>query len=178
MVLLGAVVIYELPAVQAVLLASTRAQIGGSSGPLAVAGRAYGSGSILRAAAVTFLINFLLGSITVISLPSVVLPGFGVLTAAIRAILWGLLLGPTTLPTAGAMLPHTGTILLEGEGYILAAFFGLLIPISLLQRSRGGTARSRFGHALRLNVQANGLVALVLAVAACYEAIAVIGMME
>ena len=72
-VLLGAVVIYEWPAVQAVLLASTRAQIGGSSGPLAVAGRAYGSGSILRAAVVTFLINFLLGSITVISLPSVVL---------------------------------------------------------------------------------------------------------
>ena len=76
------------------------------------------------------------------------------------------------------MLPHTGTMLLEGEGYILAAFFGLLIPISLLQRSRGGTARSRFGPALRLNVQANGLVALVLAVAACYEAIEVISMMK
>jgi hypothetical protein len=90
----------------------------------------------------------------------------------------GLLLGPTSAPTAAAMLPHSGTLLLEGGGYILAAFFGLLIPMSLLQASRGGTAWSRFASALRLNIQSNGLVALVLAVAACYEALEVIEMMK
>jgi hypothetical protein len=178
LVLLGAVLVYEWPTVQAVLVASVRAGIGGSGGPLAVAGRAYGSGSVVRAAAVTFLINFLLGSLAVISLPSVVLPGLGAVTAAVRAMTWGLLLGPTSAPAAGAMLPHTGTMLLEGEGYVLAALFGLLIPVYLLQPGSGGTAWSRFGHALRLNVQANVLVALVLAVAAVYEAIEVIGMMR
>jgi hypothetical protein len=178
LVMLGAVVIFEWADLQAVLMASVRAEIGGSSGPLSLAGRAYGSGNVLWAAAVTFLINFLLGSIIMISLPSVVLPGLGVVTAAFRALLWGVLLGPSFVPAAGAMLPHSMTMLLEGEGYILAAFFGLLIPISLLQASCGGTARSRFAGALRLNVQANGLVALVLAVAACYEAVGVIEMMK
>ena len=77
---------------------------------------------------------------------------------------------------AFAMLPHSWTMLLEGEGYILAALFGLLIPVHLAQSRLGGTALGRYGRVLLLNVQANAWVALVLAVAACYEAIEVIWM--
>ena len=156
--------------------ATVRAQIGGSGGPLSSVGRAYLSGNIPRAAAVTFLINFLLGSIAVITLPSVVLPGVGTFMAALRALMWGLLLGPSSVLMAYVMLPHSWTMLLEGEGYILAALFGLLIPVHLFQSSLGGTALGRFGRVLLLNIQANAWVALVLAVAACYEAIEVIWM--
>ena len=39
------------------------------------------------------------------------------------AVSWGLLLGPTSAQMAFAMLPHSWTMLLEGEGYILAALF-------------------------------------------------------
>ena len=98
---------------------------------------------------------------------------------------------------AYAMKAHTGTLLLEGEGYILAAFFALLIPIYLfgssapLQKAavsdpselepaaseeKASTARSRFKHAVVLNLKANVLVAIVLVVAACYEAFEVISM--
>jgi hypothetical protein len=176
LVVAGSLLIYELPEVQAVLLSAVRGQIGGSSGPLAVAGRAYGSGSIPRAAAVTFLVNFFLGSLACITLPSVVLPGAGAVLAVIRASLWGLLLGPTTVVMAGLMIPHSGTMLLEGEGYILATVFALLVPVRLLETGSGGTVRGRFGRALLLNAQASVLVALILVVAACYEAAELIWM--
>jgi hypothetical protein len=151
-------------------MTAVRAQIAAPSGPLGAAGRAYSSGSIPRAAAVTFAVNFFLGSLAVITVPSMVLPGVGTLMAALRALSWGLLLGPTFVPTAQGMIPHSGTMLVEGEGYILAAFFALLIPVYLFETSQGKSILNRFRRALLLNVQANAWVAIVLVVAACYEA--------
>src|SRR5262249_44092487 len=63
LVMVGSVWVYQLPEVQAVLLSLVRDALGGSQGPLAIAGKAYASGSIPRAAVVTFLINFLLGTL-------------------------------------------------------------------------------------------------------------------
>jgi hypothetical protein len=51
-----------------------------------------------------------------------------------------------------------------------------LIPVYLVQPSVGGSLLSRLRRALLLNVQACGLVALVLGVAAVYEAVEVIWM--
>ena len=178
LVMVGSLLIYELPDVQDVLVSVIRAQLSGSKGPLGVAGQAYGSGNIFYAAAVTFVINFFLGTIAMISLPSLIVPGIGLIVALVRPFSWGMILSPTSVQGAGDMLPHSWTMLLEGEGYILAAFFALLIPIYLFQSSLGGTALSRFGRAVLLNIQASVLVALVLAVAACYEATEVIQMMH
>src|SRR5208337_4708279 len=111
----------------------------------------------------------------------------------------GLLLGPSQVALAYVMRAHSGTLLLEGEGYILAAFFALLIPIYLFRSSaplqkaavadpresesepaaseeKASTAWSRFKQAVVLNLKANVLVAIVLVVAACYEAFEVISM--
>ena len=204
LVMAGSVAIYQLPEVQAVLLSQVRDELGSSQGPLGIAGKAYASGSIPRAAVVTFVINFFLGTLVCITLPSIIVPGSGVLLAAVRAGLWGLLLAPTFVLNAFAMLPHTGTLLLEGEGYILATFFGLLVPIYLFGSSPATatatesidapdpdavpgepapsrpawTVLRRFGHAVLLNIQASVLVAVVLAVAACWEATEVILMMQ
>ena len=129
---LGALVIYQLPDLQTFLLSGVQEQIRSKgNGVLAIAGRAYGTGNILYAAAVTFAVNFLVGSLAYISLPSLIIPGIGGLLAAFRATLWGVLLGPSESSLAWMMLPHTGTLLLEGGGYILAAFFGLLVPVYL-----------------------------------------------
>lgn len=202
LVMAASVLIYRLPEVQAVLLSLVRDEIGSSQGPLGIAGKAYGSGSIPLAAVVTFLINLLLGTLVSITLPSIIVPGSGALLAALRSVSWGLLLAPTFVLNAFAMLPHSGTILLEGEGYILATFFGLLVPIYLVRSSpaevpdsmavpdsevaasepvppsRAETILSRFGRAALLNIQASVLVAVVLAVAACWEATEVILMMR
>ncbi|HKI18424.1 MAG TPA: hypothetical protein VKA15_11110 [Isosphaeraceae bacterium] len=174
LVIAGSLLIYEMADAQHVLLGKVREALGTKSNPLGVAAQAYLSRSIPRAAVVTFLINFLIGALAYITLPSILLPGIGVFLAAIRAILWGLILAPVMQSLAHAMLPHSLTMLLEGEGYILATLFGLLIPIHIVQSSLGGNPLTRFGRVLLLNFKASFWIALVLAVAAIYEATEVI----
>ncbi|MFO0890342.1 MAG: hypothetical protein U0790_14515 [Isosphaeraceae bacterium] len=194
--LLAAIAIHSNPALHTVMMTSVQQAFSGG-GPLAVAGAAYLSGNILWAAVVTFAVNFFLGTLLQITLPSLIIPGVGVLVAVVRAGLWGLLLGPADSTLALGMIPHSGTLLLEGEGYILATFFALLIPILLI---RPGTPEAkpsladewtqdelpeapapetetvgrRYRRAASLALKALALVALVLAVAALYEATEVI----
>jgi len=174
LVIAGSLLIYELPDVQVILLGKVREALATKSNPLGFAAEAYLSGSIPRAAAVTFVINFLLGSLAVITLPSILLPGSGVFVAGLRATAWGMILAPVMQSLAYGMLSHSGTMLLEGEGYILATVFGLLIPIHIVQSRLGGNPLTRFGRVLLLNLKANFWIALVLAVAAIYEATEVI----
>jgi len=174
LVVLFMLVAYYLPEIQFCLLVGIKSTVTDGSGPLAVAGKAYMSKNILRAAVTTFVINFTLGSLAVITLPSVIVPGVGVLVAALRALLWGLLLAPSFAILSGAMLPHSITLLLEGEAYVIATFFGLLILVYLFRKAEGPGAARRYGKALLMNVRGNLLVAIVLASAAIYEAIEVI----
>ena len=167
-------VAYLLPELQVCLLAGIKSQVADGSGPLAIAGKAYMSKNIPIAAVTTFVINFLLGSIVSITIPSVIIPGVGVLIAAFRAAMWGLLLAPNFDTLSGAMLPHSFTLLLEGEAYIIAAFFGLLILVYLFRKAEGPTILGRYGKALLMNLRGNLLVAIVLVVAAIYEAVEVI----
>ncbi len=175
LVIAGSVLIYKLPEVQAVLLGKVgEALAAKSGGPLAAAGEAYRSGSIARAAIVTFVVNFFLGSLACITISSVIFFGAGLVLSWMRTLVWGLLLAPTMVALAYKMLPHSGTMLLEGEGYILAAFFGASIPIHTVSSRLGGNPLSRWGRVLLLNFTASFWIALVLAVAAIYEATEVI----
>lgn len=164
-------VIYLSPQIQWYLLASLRMQ---KTGPLAIAARAYGSGNILRAAAVTFLINFPLGSFASITLPSIILPGIGVVITILRTVLWGLLLAPTFLSLSSMMLPHSFTLLLEGHAYVVATFFAILIPVYLCRRIEGPTLLRRYGRAVLLNMKGSLIIIIVLMIAAIYEAIEII----
>ncbi|MGC8639313.1 MAG: hypothetical protein ACP5XB_05470 [Isosphaeraceae bacterium] len=192
----GALIIYPFPDVHTVIMTAVQGEIASKDGGvLAVAGKAYGTGNMFYAAAVTFVINFFLGSLAMISIPSMIIPGCGALLAVCRSMLWGLLLGPTENTLSWLMLPHTGTLLLEGGGYILAAFFAILVPVYLFRPGQPDakpllvdelasspevdcpphqTFGRRFRSALTLNLKGNVLVAMVLAVAACYESVEVI----
>ncbi|MHC4132355.1 MAG: stage II sporulation protein M, partial [Planctomycetota bacterium] len=154
-----------------------RAAITSGSGPLAAAGEAYGSGNMLRAAWVTLLINFFLGSLVSITIPSLIIPGIGIIVALFRAVMWGLLLGPTFVRLSAAMLPHSFTLLLEGEAYIVATFFSLLIPVYLFRKSEGPTVLQRYGKALMMNLRGYLIVLALLVIAAIYESVEVITMM-
>jgi hypothetical protein len=175
---LAAVVVYQVPDLQTTLLSATQEGIGGGSGPLSLAGKAYLSGNIALAALVTVVINFFLGSVAMLTLPSCVIPGSGVLVALVRPVLWGFLLAPSSSVLARTMLAHSGTLLLEGEGYILATFFGLLIPVYLFRSDPALGLFARYRRGLVINLKGNVLVALVLLVAAVYEAFEVILMMK
>jgi hypothetical protein len=178
LVLAASAVIYHFPELQMGMLSVVHGAVADPHNPLGVAGKAYDSQNIAWAAAVTFAVNFLLGSAAVITVPSLLVPGSGTLVAVLRATLWGLLLAPSFATLSLVMLPHAGTLLLEGEGYILAAFFGLLVPIYLFERDKGAALTSRYGRALLINLKAMTLVAVVLLAAACYEATEVILMMK
>jgi len=146
---------------------------------------------------VTFAVNYFLGTLAMITLPSLIIPGVGVIVAIVRAIMWGALLGPAEVSLALGMIPHSGTLLLEGEGYILAMFFAMLVPVLLFGAGRPAskpaeavdgefgdppseptreTTGRRYLRAVGLNLKGLLLVAIVLAVAAIYEAIEVIWM--
>lgn len=171
-VVLLTIVAYQVPEVQRSLLATVREAL--KKGPLAPVAQAYASRSIVRAALMTLGINFTLGSLAFITLPSLIVPGIGALMVLIRAGTWGLVLAPTNPLLLRAMVPHSLTLFLEGSGYVLAAFFALLVPIYLFSRKEGERVVVRYGKALLMNLKGNLLVLIVLAVAALYEAIEVI----
>jgi hypothetical protein len=171
---LAAALIYQAPIVATILQAAIRSAFQGGSGLLGIVGKAYLSGNIPLAALATFVFNFFLGTIVMITLPSSIIPGSGALVAAVRALSWGVIFPPATYLMARGMLPHSGTLLLEGEGYILATFFALLFPLYLLRDEPGSTGWSQYWRAFAINLKGLLLVAIVLAVAACYEATEVI----
>ena len=168
---------FTIPEIQSCFLVGVASEITEGSGPLAIAGKAYASKNILLAAVTTFAINFPLGSLLVITLPSIILPGSGVLVAGFRSMLWGLILAPAFSELTAMMVPHSVTLLLEGHGYVIAAFFGVLVPVYLFRKSEGPNVGVRYGRALLMNVRGNLLVIIVLVVAAIYEAVEVILMM-
>ena len=178
LVILGAILVHSVPEIQEVLILNVQDALTAQSGAFAAAGKAYATRSILRAAGVTFCINFFLGSLLMITIPSMLVPGCGILLATVRSFVWGLLLAPTIGMLALSMIPHSGTLLLEGEGYILATIFAVLIPIRAFDKSLEGGLATRFGRALILNVQAWFWVAVVLLAAAFYEATEMIMMMR
>ena len=171
---LAAAGVYFLPPVQTLLVAALQGEIEAGTGPLAVAGKAYGSGSVALAAVATVAINFLFGTVLAITLPSMVVPGIGIFATIFRSLMIGLVLAPSTVRMAGVMLPHSFTVLVEMEAYIVATLFVLLIPIYLFRRSEGPTILKRYGRAILVNLKGLLLVFGILAIVAVYEAVEVI----
>jgi hypothetical protein len=177
--LLVAALVFRAPDLRNAIGAIVHADLDEGGGLLHYAGSARLSGNIAWGALVTFAVHFL-GSLLFLTLPSCIVPGSGALLAGFLAVTWGLLLAPATLQQAFAMLPHSGTLLVEGEGYILAAFFGLMIPLSIFRRSAepDPAPKHGYGWAVLLNLKGSVLVALVLAIAALYESTEVIHMLK
>lgn len=147
-----------------------------TEGPLAGVSEAYMSGNVLLATVLTFVFNFFLGALAVLLLPSMLLPFAGVGIGLIRATLWGLLLAPTTPELQAAMIPHTLTLILEGQGYILAMLAAWVLGLAFISPSSVGVASHGAGYVRGLKHAATLflLVAGVLAAAAVYEAFEVI----
>lgn len=150
-----------------------------TEGPLASVGGAYMGGNVVAAAVLTFVVNLVLGSLFFITLPSLMLP-FAGLVGVYRAAMWGFVLAPTSAELALVMVPHSLTLLLEGQAYILAMLAvyvhgrSFLRPrtVSLTNHARGYVA------GLRLSARIYVLVIIVLAAAAIYEALEVILMLR
>ncbi len=151
-----------------------------TQGPLAGVASAYGTGQILLAIAWTFVINLAVASFVSITLPSLIVPFSGMLVGLVRAVTWGLLFAPPTLAVGGheaAMGLLIGILLvLEGQGYVLAMLAAWVQGQAFLSPQSVGAADRGQGYLIGIKraLHVYVLVALVLAVAAIYEAMIVI----
>jgi len=116
-------------------------------------------------------VNFLIGSLATITLPSLVIPFIGVLMGAYRAFLWGLIYSPTSPAMQMILLPHSLTLLLEGQAYILAMLGVVIQGRGLLSPRTVGATTHRQGLwvGIKLSAQLYVFVILFLIIAAIYE---------
>jgi hypothetical protein len=126
------------------------------------------------AMALTFLVNLGLGAFVWITLPSLIIPFSGIATGAYRAVLWGILFSP--VPFERYLVPHWLTLILEGQGYILAMLASYIQGRAVINPSSIGRAGRKDAYiaGIKLTAKLYLLVAIILAVAAVYEVLEVI----
>jgi hypothetical protein len=146
------------------------------TGPLSAVGNAYVDTKVFPAIGLTFVVNLLLGSVVEITLPSLIIPFSGFLMGILRAILWGLILSPAAPSLRLAMIPHSVTLILEGQGYILALLGIYIQARAFLWPKTAGVEGHWKGYleGLKRTGKIYILIALVLAVSAIYEVLEVV----
>jgi len=122
-----------------------------------------------------FLFNLTLSGFLFVTLPGLVFFPLSAAVLLFRGFLWGVLL--SQLPTA-YFLAALPTVVLEGEGYVLASVAGITLGLSWIKPNwvYGGEGLSRFGalkKALRECGRSYVIVAIVLFVAAVVEIITI-----
>ncbi|BCP52986.1 hypothetical protein K32_16030 [Kaistia sp. 32K] len=130
---------------------------------------AYAGGHLLLAIGLTFVTN--LGvSVVLTTLPSFVVPFSGILATLHRGALWGVLFAPIG-PFRGTLIPHSLTLLLEGQAYVLAAFAAYVQGQLILRPRHYGIGSRWEGYRAGAVTVARiyVLIVLVLIVAAVYE---------
>jgi hypothetical protein len=168
---------FDRPTQQSVL---TTVGEGFLKGPLAQVGQVYEQRQLIWATAVTFGVNLFLGSFVAIMLPSLILPFSGFLVGGVRAVVWGLLFSPTSLEVSGqgfiSFLFILVLLFLEGQGYVLAMLAAYIQGKAFLSPISVGETSHAQGYLVGLKRAAYIflLVAMVLILAALYEAAGVI----
>lgn len=150
------------------------------SGPLAAVGKAYINAEVLTAVALTFLVNLFLASLVYITLPSLIIPGIGLLMGVYRAALWGLIFYPGHPDMQLVMIPHSLTLILEGQAYILVMLAAYLHARAWLRPQTVGVDGHGRGYleGLKQTGKIYLLVILTLLVAAVYEVLEVVLMAQ
>ncbi len=169
--LLGAAIALMSPQSQVEMLTATRQEL--STGPFSPVTGAYVSGDMLSAASITFAMNYALGTLGTITLPSLVIPIWAPIMGGIRSLAWGIMI---LVPVEGLYpvniaLPHYLTLLLEGEAYAIAIFACLRQVKALLRPRDFGTDSRLKAYAASIidNARLQLVVIPILAVAALYE---------
>jgi hypothetical protein len=148
-----------------------------SKGSLSHIGEAYDSGNIAMAALTTFFQNCVIVTYGFTMLPAIVLPFlgsvFGVLKNLLSFAIAGFLLAPVWMGANARLAPHSVTIALELNAYILAAFAVYAYPCVLIEHVRTRPLHG-FAEGLKLMGSCAAVVGIILAFAAVYEAVTLI----
>jgi len=143
----------------------------GEGGPLAYIGRAYET-SVVLATMATFFHNLVLGAILTTTIPSFLIPGFGLMLNSLRFFVLGVALAPGSLGGASIFIPHVPVAVIELQAYVVATFAVLRICEALIdpRRFRTTSRVQSYSAALAETAVLYRLVVLLLAVGAIYEA--------
>lgn len=141
-----------------------------AQGDLSYIGKAYESGDILRASAATFTHNFFVATVALTILPSLVVPFAGMVKSLLSFAMAGFAMAPIWTGTAEHLVYHSITMTVEMEAYILATFVCVALPIRTLKGLLTRRALPEFLQGLRVVGSGAVLAAIMLAVAAFYEA--------
>jgi hypothetical protein len=146
------------------------------TGPLSFVGQAYVNAQVFTAILATFFINLFIGSFGTITLPSLIIPFSGFLIGIYRAILWGLLLSPANPDMRLIMIPHSLTLIIEGQAYILTLLAAYIQGRAFLWPKSVGLESHVKGYleGLKRTGKIYLLVILTLAIAAIYEVLEVV----
>lgn len=149
-------------------------------GPLAFVGQAYLSADVFKAILATFFINLFAGSFGTITLPSLVIPFSGFVMGIYRASIWGLLLSPAHPDMRMVMIPHSITLILEGQAYILTLLAAYIQGRAFLWPKTVGLETHAKGYleGVKRTGKLYVLVILTLAIAASYEVLEVVIMIK
>jgi len=145
-----------------------------TEGDLKYVGLAYASGNIWWAAFATFQQNFLVATVFANVLPSLIIPFFGPFRNLISFAFIGFIMSPLWIGSTQSYIYHSITMVIELQAYIIASFAMILWPLKLIQ----GIRQNRFGagavSGLALVGSATALAAIILIIAAIYEAVTLI----
>jgi hypothetical protein len=142
-----------------------------TTGVMSALGAAYLNAEMLKAISLTFVVNLVVGAFLTITVPSVIVPFIGLLMGLYRAIMWGLILSPANLALRLIMIPHSITLLIEGQGYILALLAVYIQGRTFLWPKTAGVEGHVHGYieGIKRTGKLYILVILTLAIAAIYE---------
>lgn len=172
----GMVHAYIDPAEQARVISWIQALFRGGGWPLGTGAWAYATGNFFIAALVTFVVNFVQGTFLWLTLPSLIPIAGGFIVNAMRNRFFGLALAPQSLLFGQKQAPHLLTVLIESQGYILAAFFSVLLLLALVKPARFGkeSRLAAYKDLALWQFRILPLIAVVLLIGAVYEAVEIL----
>ncbi|HOZ47297.1 MAG TPA: hypothetical protein PLO37_04520 [Candidatus Hydrogenedentes bacterium] len=139
-------------------------------GDLSYIGAAYATESIPRAALATFFHNYAVATLAFSLAPSLVIPFAGLFKNAVSFSVVGFAMAPIWSGSNPLLLYHAVTLTLELEAYVVASFAACVLPVRILGGIFAGRLLREWGTGFRVLIQAALLVAVMLAIAASYEA--------
>lgn len=147
-----------------------------ATGPLATAEQTLSSGNILLGAWQIFTHNYFV-TVAMAAIPSLIFPPWILILFGAQFFLFGLVFSvPSILAKPVILLPLLGTLLLEGEAYVIAIFATLRLVEALIWPKRFGeqSVLKAYARAVIDNAKLLVLSGIVLAVAAFYEAASIV----
>ncbi len=143
-----------------------------SSGPISTASQTIESGNIPLATWQIFSHNYFV-TVVLAALPSLVFPPWILLLFGAQFLLFGIIFSePAVFMQPAVLIPLIGTILLEGEAYVIAIFATMRLVEAVIWPKRVGEEKrlNAYAHAVIDNAKLLVVVGIVLAVAALFEA--------